>query len=414
MARGIESILTDRRVLDWGDKILKLQPDVSPLVVFSKTFGKEKAKNQVYVDFEDRPLTRYMYISDWSPVGGDIIDIQLGDASDAAGNDMGGSIYVGDLLYDMTAEDFLYVTVVTRGDPDTIRVVYRYSDMGTADMTLGSQSGKTFDTGDTTDSEVATHAQYDRILKVSNVFEDGGVSSAAKAKDLVKGFNFCQKFQTSYMVDREIMLSELNGEPELQRLQKRMAIEHLTDIEYQFILGKKDARIYEGPLDDSTGKYIYTTGGLYYSGMSSDDITVPLTETAFRSFLRAGARYGSKEKLFVGGGLIIEGIDVWSMGRLQTSEKTKKTGLHIIQYIMAGVTANILAHPLLEDDLEGIGFLLDPNMLKYKFFDDTKLETGIQDNDAQERKDQYLTQVGTKLGLLEHHRRIKGVESIAG
>jgi len=81
---------------------------------------------------------------------------------------------------------------------------------------------------------------------------------------------------------------------------------------------------------------------------------------------------------------------------------------------MAGGTANILADPLLEDDLEGMGFLLDPNLLKYKVFDDTKLETGIQANDAQERKDQFLTQVGTKLGLLEHHRRIKGVASIAG
>ncbi len=411
MTRGIESILRDRRVLDWGPKILVLQPDVSPLVVFSKTFGKEPAENQVYIDFEDKPLARYMYLSDWTAGATDISVISV---DDGAGTDMGGNIYVGDLLYDMTVEDFMYVTAITRGAPDLITVVYNYSDMGTNLMAAAASSGKSFDTADVTDSGIGGHAEDDRILKVSNVFEDGGVSSNPKAKDLIKGFNFCQKFQTSYSVDRETMMSALNGGPELQRLQKRMGIEHLTDIEYQFILGKKDARVYEGPLADSAGKYIYTTGGLYWSGMSSDDITVPLTETAFRSFLREGFRYGTKEKLFVGGGLILEGIDVWSMGRLETTEKTMKTGLHIVSYKMAGGTANILAHPLLEDDLEGMGFLLDPNMLKYKSFDDTKLETGIQANDAQERKDQFITQCGTKLGLLEHHRRIKGVTSIAG
>ncbi len=381
-------------------------------MVFSKTFGKEKADNQVYIDFEDRPLVRYMYMTAWAGAG-DVYTIELNSKADGAGDDLSGNIYVGDILYDITVEDFMYVYSINRV-AGTMVVVYNYSDMGTANMTAAASSGKSFDTTDEDDSGITTHDINDRVLKVSNVFEDGGVSSNPKAKDLVKGFNFCQKFQTSYSVDRETMLSELNGEPELKRLQARMGIEHLTDVEYQFILGKKDARIYEGPLDASANKYIYTTGGLYHSGMSSDNITVPLTETAFRSFLREGFRYGSKEKLFVGGGLILEGIDVWSMGRLQTVEKTKKTGLHIVAYRMAGGTANILAHPLLEDDLEGMGFLLDPNMLKYKFFDDTKMETGIQANDAQERKDQYLTQVGTKLGLLEHHRRIKGVTSIAG
>ena len=409
--RGIESILNDRRILDWGNGILKFEPESTPLVVISKLLGKEPAKNQVYIDFEDRPLTRLMYLSDFTDGGGDSATIQIDDGS---GTDMGGNIYVGDLLYDVTVEDFMWVTAITRGAPDTITVVYNYSDQGTNNMTAATQSGKTFDVADTTDSGIAGHADNDRILKVSTTFEDGGISSNAKAKDMEKIFNFCQKFQTSYSVDRETMMSELNGEPELKRLQARMAIEHLKDIEYQFLFGKKDARVYEGTRSDSAGKYIYTTGGLYHSGMGSDDIAVPLTETAMRSFLRAGGRYGSNRKLLLLGGLIKEGLDVWSMGRLVTKAGDSKTGLDIVEYIMAGKVFNIVTHPLLEDDFEGIGFCLDTNLLKYKTFDDTKLQTGIQANDAQERKDQFLTQVGQKMGLIEHHRRMKGVESIAG
>ena len=409
--RGIESILNDRRILDWGNGILKFEPESTPLVVISKLLGKEPAKNQVYIDFEDRPLERLMYLSAWTDNGADEAEISL---DDGAGTDLGGNVYVGDLLYDVTVEDFMWVTAIVRGAPDVLTVIYNYSDQGIASMTAATQSGKTFDTADVTDSGIAGHADDDRILKVSNTHEDGGISATAKAKALEKVFNFCQKFETPYSVDRETMLSELNGEPELKRLQARMAIEHLKDIEYQFLFGKKDARVYEGTRADSAGKYIYTTGGLYFSGMGSDDIAVPLTETAMRSFLRTGGRYGSARKLLLLGGLIKEGLDVWSMGRLVTKAGDSKTGLDIVEYLMAGKVFNIIAHPLLEDDFEGIGFILDQNLIKYKHFDDTKLSTGIQANDAQERKDQFISQVGMKMGLIEHHRRMKGVTSIAG
>ncbi len=91
-----------------------------------------------------------------------------------------------------------------------------------------------------------------------------------------------------------------------------------------------------------------------------------------------------------------------------------KTGLHIKQYLMAGGTADIVAHPLLEDNLEGMGFLLDMSVLKQKVYKDIVLKTAIQADEADERKDQYKGTIGLKLGLLDNHRRIKGVTSIAG
>jgi len=416
MARGIESILNDRRVLDWGNKILKLEPDSVPLVVVSKALGKEEAKNQVFINFEDRPYERWMYISSWTAGATDIAEIELNSESDGSGDDMGGYVNVGDLLLDWTKQDYMYVKSIVRGTPDVLTVVYNYSDMGTDGLETATD-GRKFNTSDTTDSGIGGHAAGDRVLKVSNTWEDGGTSAPAIALNLTKEFNFCQKFETSYQVDREIMIAELNGEPELKRLQARKAIEHLKDIEYQLILGKKDARVYEGARADSAGKYIYTTGGLYFMGLTADDISGiggNITETAFRSFLRQGFRHGPNEKLMLMGGLLTEAVDVWSMGRLQTKEDTTKTGLHIKQYLMAGGTADLVSHPLLEDELEGIGFLLDMSLLKWKVFDDTKLRTGIQANDAQERKDEYMTQVGLKLGLREHHRMIKGVTGIAG
>lgn len=415
--RGIESILTDRRVLDWGDKINKLGIDVAPFLVISKALAKEKAKNQVFISFEDKPYVRWIYVNaiGTQAYDGTTKEMSFNLAAAGAGADAGPYLNIGDLIWDKTQNGYILITDVTRAATDLFAVLRDYSGMGTNLLATAAHSGKKFDTLDTTADTSITPAQSDKCVKVSNTWEDGGLSATPLALNLEKSFNFIQKFKSSYSVDRETMLSELEGEPELKRLQARKAVEHLKDVEWQFILGKKDARVYAGPRTASTGKYTYTTGGLYFSGMAEDTVAT-LTETAFRSYLRAAMRpdLGPREKLFIGGGLIIEGIDVWSMGRLVTKEDTKKTGLHIQQYKMAGGTVDLLPHPLLEGELEGVGFLMDMSVLKYKVFDDTKLKTGIQAPDAEERLDQYITQVGMKLGLLDHHRAIMGVTEIAG
>jgi len=418
MARGIESILTDRRVLDWGDSIQKLEPDAYPLTVLTKKFGKEKAGNQVFVSFEDRPWVRFGVVDDVTAKTGSAPDekqtFTLRETAGAGSAPyLAGYIKVGDILWDYTQDCMLYVDSVNYST-GVITVIVNYSGLGIENMASPTQSGKTFDISDTTPDTSVTVADGDKILKLDNAWEDGGNAAPPRAQNLVKVFNFVQKMKDSYSVDEETMLAELNGEPELKRLQARMAIEHAKNIEYRILFGKKNARISNGEGDTTAGKYIYTTGGLYYSGMGADNITEPLTETAFRAFLRKGFRYGSSRKALVIGGLIAEGIDTWALGRLQLNEKAKQLGLTMTDYLYSGKVASIVRHPLLEDDMEGIGFLLDLNVLKYKYITDTVLETGLQANDAEERLDQFKTRMGVKLGFLEYHRKIYGVTEIAG
>jgi len=410
MARGLESILTDRRVLDWGDKIVKLEPQSYPLTVLLRAMGKEVAKNQVFVSFEDRPWVRWGVVDDYAANHFTLRAV----AGAGAAPYLATYIRTGDLLWDYTQGFMLFVDSIAY-DTGVITVIQNYSGRGVANMGLAGQSGKTFDTSDTTSDTNLTVADNDVILKLSNVWEDGGSAASPRAQNLTKSFNFVQKFKSSYTVDEETMLAELNGEPELKLLQARQAVEHAKDIEYQLILGKKDARVYAGAARPAqAGKYIYTSGGLYHSGLPEDGNIGAFTEVVFRSFLRPGFRYGSKHKAFVCGGLVAEGIDFWAMGRLKLNEKSTTMGLTMVDYLFAGSVASIQRHPLLEDQLEGVGFLLDMDLLKYKYMTDTKLETGLQANDAEERLDQYKTRAGLKLGLLECHRMISGVTSISG
>jgi len=160
LARGLESILTDRRILDWGDKIVKLEPESYPLTVLLKTIGKEAAKNQVFISFEDRPFVRWGIVDDY---GANHFTLR---AVAGAGAAPYLAIYIrtGDILWNYTQNSFLFVDTIDY-DTGVITVVQNYSGRGVANMGLASQSGKTFDTADVTSDTTDTVADDDVLLK---------------------------------------------------------------------------------------------------------------------------------------------------------------------------------------------------------------------------------------------------------
>jgi len=61
-----------------------------------------------------------------------------------------------------------------------------------------------------------------------------------------------------------------------------------------------------------------------------------------------------------------------------------------------------------------MGFLIDPDKVKYKVMRDTELQTAVQNrSQTEERIDQYRTWAGLKIGLKECHRIIEGITGIA-
>lgn len=416
-ARGINDILTDRRVLDWGNKLDKLEPDAAPLLTLTRKLGSEPAKNFKYISFKDSPFKRWFYI--------DAISIDTSDPECGVGTitlelTVGGSeacgkyINIGDLLFVPAKDHWMRVTNVAT---NTITADMEYAGYGEGNPPA-AYDGRTYDSSDETartaaqsddllgvDTSIynATPVVGDRVLKVSNTFAHGGRSAVSKVLDLTETFNFIQKFLTSYEVDEETMLAAIKGEPELARLQGRKAIEHQKDIEYQLLLGDRDARA------DTNGKMIYTTAGLLHSAIATDVIaTADFNEPALWSFLRkAFSDKMSKEKVMISGGQVVEAIAKWTLGRMVINDKIKAaTGMVVPQYVTPFGTVDIVYHPLLDEGLEGYAWVLDMNRLKLKVMSNTKLKTGIQENDAYERKDEYWSELGLKLGLKDCHRRL--------
>lgn len=399
MARGVNDILTDRRTLDWGTKIAVLEPQAYPLLAWGTTLGKENAVNQKFVNFEDRPYTRWFFVGTTTggpPLTGLKLEIVENDAAYIAA---AAYIKEHDLLYDEDKDHTMLVTDVAADGE--ITVTGRYAGRG--DLT--NADGRIHDTADVISDVHTDPADGDRIIHVSNTYADGGTAGTPHALPLTEVFNFIQKMQTPLDIDLELMKAELAGGPELKRLQARKAIEHAKSQELQFLLGDRDARA------DANSKMIYTTAGLAHMGLTVDTVTTAnFNETAFRSFLRnLFSDEMNKRKLLLCGGQIVEAIDAWAMGRLVINDELSAVlGMKVPTYMTTFGTIDIVYHPLLINSFEGWAFGLDPEQIKIKtYMGDTVLETAIQPKAAMERLDEYRTWFGLKLGLLECHRWLK-------
>lgn len=400
MPRGIEDILTDRKVLDWGDRLQKLETEAAVMLIITNKLGKEKAKNQKFVTMEDRPWDRWFYVgtlSGSSPQTGFKLEVVENDTAYGAA---AAYITVGDLLYNSDKDHTVRVTAVASSGGE-ITATGEYAGQGE-----GGGDGRIYNSSDTTSDSHSDWADGDRILKMSNAFPNGGSSANARAIALTEIYNFIQKFKHAFEVNEEVMQSELNGEDELVRLQAREVIEFVKDIEYQFLFGERDARLLSNDM-------IYTTAGIFHHGITEDSIaSADFTESAWRGYLKnvfTGVKGGSKEKMGFYGGTIIEAIDKFAQGRLVINDKLSVViGMEVLKYKTTFGTINIVFHPLLENDFAGWGVTCDMNHLKCKVFGpDMVLKTAIQDNDEDTRKDQYKAKFGLKLGMKEAHRIIK-------
>jgi len=117
--------------------------------------------------------------------------------------------------------------------------------------------------------------------------------------------------------------------------------------------------------------------------------------------------YGSDEKTLFACPLLISKINSWAKGKLEIiqADKDRTYGLNIIRYLTPHGMLNIVRHPLFVQGYDGLSIALDMDNVKYRPLRgrDTTLRTNIQNNDADGRKDEYLTEAGLEIKLPKTH-----------
>lgn len=275
---------------------------------------------------------------------------------------------------------------------------------GTTTITVAA-AGRAFGT-----TAAAAGADSDGLYIIGNVNEENSGARNVNTTRSEKVTNYTQIFKTSIAVSGTEKEAKLYGGKDLPYLRAKMGTQHLLDIERAFWFGEKkyDTGGTQGhPRRSTGGVQEFVEGGNSYVQNQGGALTAP----DFNTFLREGFTYGSSTKFLFAGGAVLQAINEFARGQLQTVVGEKSYGVKISEYMTPFGTINIVHNPLFVEDYAGCAFLLDMDCFKYAYFTnrDTKLMTNIQAPDVDGQVDQYITEAGLMRMQAPKHAMLKGV-----
>lgn len=203
--------------------------------------------------------------------------------------------------------------------------------------------------------------------------------------------------------------SAFYGGNDLSYQQKKKGIEHAVDMARSFYFGEKKL--------DTTGTHPKraTAGLLSFLTSNNYDAGGALTQSEFdQNVCEVIFKYGSKEKLALCSARVLSVVNGWALGKLQIEQGETTFGLAVVKYVSPFGILNLVHEPLFEGAVYGgYAAIIDVENVKYRPLKgrDTKLETNIQANDADERKDQYITEAGLEVRSPQTHALLTGVTS---
>lgn len=361
--------------IDMSEKIALLQPSAAPLITFLKRAkgNSVAASNPKFSWLEDDLAAR------WDTVN------QANEASVGTSVTVSNGDYfsVGDIVKVPRTGEVMLVTAIAT---NALTVTRGYGVTTAALLNNG-----------------------DDVVIIGNVNEEGSGTRDIKTTSEIEVFNYTQIFKTPFGVTNTQNATAMYGGNDLAYQQKKKGIEHSVDMARAFYFGEKK-------LDTSGSKPKRSTGGLLsFLSANNYDAGGALTQSEFdNNISEVVFKHGSKEKLLLASPRLLSVINGWALGKLEVRQGEKTFGLAVTRYVTPHGTFQIVSEPLFEGTVYGgYGVVIDPENVKYRALKgrDTKLETNIQNNDEDQRKDQYLTEAGLEVRLPKTHAVITGVTS---
>jgi len=299
-----------------------------------------------------------------------------------------------DVIMNMSTKEQMLVTAV---DPvaNTIDVQRAWADSGAA---ADGTAGQT-------------------IMRLGSAYDEGSEAGDTRSRQKELRYNYVQFFRTAYdYTVREGKIGQYGeNDPNYQRGIK--GVEHLMEIERQFIFGKKYKSI-----DPNTGYEITSTGGILEfidndsNALKFDVGNVALTKDTFLTYIREAFTYTkTREKFLICSGTLLQAINNFYEGKLVFNDELKKININA-QYIeTADGRVNLIRHPLFSDIAFGaagtegnFGLMIEVPELSYVVFDgeDTQLESVMLANNKKVVKEEYTTTCGLEVRLPRLHSYI--------
>jgi hypothetical protein len=283
------------------------------------------------------------------------------------------------------------------------------------------------------------------VLVIGSAFRQGIVdNSSAIYNKPINPSNFAQIFRTPFSITGTALKTGVKYDESgaYKDLAKESSVYHMIEMEKAFLFGGKSSSV-----DASTGLPTYTTGGILwfleqweaaasvYRGASSSALTNDadddkriitnstgaIDEKTYDAYLERVFRVTnniSNEKLvFCGSGFLNTINQLYKSKSCLTTDlpMTDTYGMNVVKHTTPFGTIYYKSHPLFSqnDTLRYNAMFLDVQNMKYRYMQgrDTELLKNRQPNDADYRKDEYLTEAGMELLFPESFMYLQNVRS---
>lgn len=377
-ARGTGNISSAQRKIDMADTISLLEPDAGPLTLLSKKAKKKAAVNPEFKWLEDSSEARFDAINDAG-----------GYTTSATSLIVDNGAYFAEhyLVQNTRTKEVFRVTGVSS---NTLTVVRGLGNSGTGVAMLDN----------------------DELYIIGVAQPEGDTSRPARSSNPSTVTNYTQIFREPWELTETARSSDNEANPhDWNHQANKHGIEHAKDIEIALLIGKADENTAGSqPRRATKGAIPHITTNVTAAGGT-------FSNTAFNTHQRQLFRYGSKRKIAFASALTVSVLNAYAASKLQVRQGESTYGLAVTDYVSPFGTQNVMTHWLLEGSVYG-GYLvsLDMDEVAYRYLDggvgdsrDTHIRTQIQANDADTRKDEYLTEAGLQFGSEKAHALVTGI-----
>jgi hypothetical protein len=226
--------------------------------------------------------------------------------------------------------------------------------------------------------------------------------------------NYCQIFRNSLDQTNTARATRLRTGDQIKSAQKECMLLHHVEMEKAFLFGVA----HEGTGTNGQPER-GTRGMLFHITSNVKDYTAGLDIDTFENDLEDIFRYGSNEKLWLGGARTINCLNKLARvtGHMVIDVPATETyGMAIQRWLTPFGSLLIKVHPLMSENstFNKWAFIFDMGQLRYRYLKgrDTKYLKDRQTPGLDAIKDEYLTEAGLEGRFQETHAVVKNLSSV--
>ena len=420
------SINDNRRIFNFSERVAELAPQQSPFFVYLSKVAKKSTDDPVFKFIEQRhqwqrrnfKLGEAVASATWAV--GDILDGATDNLADTYVNyDQYGAIQTAEYKPEFFVKNLIVAIEDSGGTVRRLKV--------NATPTVTSGTGTVAIAYSVLEAGTYAFADDAKGAVIGSAWAEGSKAPDGWEDALFDREGYCQIFKTAMnLFSGTALATKYRGiSDEYKRVWTEKLMEHKMDIEQAFLFGS-------GSSDESgSGPVRYTHGILSYAETNGKVYNMSYASSGYDAFLDAMEDYFAPEsgnsgnKLVLASRKVITYLNKLGSGSfLNNSVGSSQYSLDVANVpgafghqvtVVNTIYGNLhfVQEPLFRGPWENYACCVDMANVAYRplvgngISRDTFIETNIQDNDEDGRRDQIITEAGLEVSLPETHAILK-------